>query len=129
MIEIKPNANFYSLSGSSEPEEQSDEYKKYRKDWMENPKKFIVSDFPLHLDIEATNRCNLKCVFCDKLPYLSKDKIGDMDMGLYKKIIDEGARYGLMGVKLSYRGEPLLNKNVVEMVKYAKNRAILMECF
>lgn len=125
MIEIKPNANFYSLSGSSEPEEQSDEYKKYRKDWMENPKKFIISNFPLHLDIEATNRCNLKCVFCDKLPYLSKDKIGDMDMGLYKKIIDEGTRYGLMGVKLSYRGEPLLHKNIVEMVRYAKNRGIL----
>jgi radical SAM protein with 4Fe4S-binding SPASM domain len=125
MIEIKPNANFYSLCGSSAPKRQSKRYKEYRKKWMDNPKKFIVSKFPIHLDIESTNRCNLRCTFCDKLPYLRKDQIGDMDIDLYRKIIDEGIKHGLMSIKLSYRGEPLIYKNIVEMVSYAKKKGIL----
>ena len=125
MIEIKPNVNFYSLCGSSEPKKQSIEYREYRKKWMENPKNFIVGKFPIHLDIESTNRCNLRCTFCDKLPYLKKDQIGDMDINLYKKIIDEGIKYGLMSVKLSYRGEPLMYKNIVEMIRYAKEKGIV----
>ena len=28
---------------------------------------FILRDFPLHLDIESTSVCNIKCTFCDKL--------------------------------------------------------------
>jgi radical SAM protein with 4Fe4S-binding SPASM domain len=92
---------------------------------MEYPAGFILRDFPMHLDIEATSRCNLRCTFCDKLPQLAKGQFGDMDMVLYKKIIDEGARNNLWGVKLSYRGEPLLHKGIVEMVSYAKKNGIL----
>ena len=125
MIEIKTDTNFYSLCGSSAPKELSVKYKEYRKKWVENPEKFIINEFPIHLDIESTNRCNLKCTFCDKLPYLRKDQIGNIDINLYKKIIDEGVKYGLMSVKLSYRGEPLLHENIVEMVRYAKERGIL----
>jgi radical SAM protein with 4Fe4S-binding SPASM domain len=56
---------------------------------------------------------------------LSKDKIGDMDFGMYKKIMDEGEQEGLCSIKLSYRGEPLLHPQVAEMVSYAKNKGIL----
>jgi len=79
----------------------------------------------MHLDIEATSRCNLKCAFCDKLPLLKKEDLGDMDIRLYKRIIDEGAEHKLWAVKLSYRGEPLLHKDIIEMVYYAKKKGIL----
>jgi len=125
MIQIKPNANFYSLGGISVHENQSSEYQEYRKHWIELPQKFILRDFPMHLDIETSSRCNLRCTFCDKLPLLNKGQLGDMDFNLYKKIIDEGSRHKLWGVKLSYRGEPLLHKNIVEMASYAKKKGIL----
>lgn len=125
MVVVNPNANFYSLNGFSDPEEMSAEYQEYRKSWIEYPIALKLRDFPMHLDIEATNRCNLRCTFCDKLPYLRKDQIGDMNMNLYKKIIDEGMERKLWGVKLSYRGEPLLHKSIVEMVEYAKMKGIL----
>lgn len=125
MVQIKPNANFYSLGGVSLHENQSLEYQEYRRCWIELPQEFILRDFPMHLDIEATSRCNLKCTFCDKLPFLDKERFGDMDLDLYKKIIDEGAGHKLWGVKLSYRGEPLLHKNIVEMAAYAKKKGIL----
>lgn len=125
MPEATPNANFTSLGGSSVHESENPEYREYRRQWMENPKKFIVREFPIHLDIEITNRCNLKCTFCDKLPLLAPDQFGDMDFDLYKRIIDEGGEHGLCGVKLSYRGEPLLHKQAAEMVAYAKQKGVL----
>lgn len=122
---IKPNANFQSLSGKCDPSSQSEAYREYRRSWIEMPRQMLLRDFPMHLDIEATNRCNLRCTFCDKLPYWEKDQIGDMDFVLYKKLIDEAAQKGLWGLKLSYRGEPLLHRQIIEMVAYAKEKGIL----
>lgn len=125
MVEIKPNANFYSIGGTSVPDNPTAEYRQYRSCWMEFPENFILRDFPMHLDIETTSRCNFKCTFCDKLPVLKKEDLGDMDFNLYKRIIDEGKKHKLWGVKLSYRGEPLLHKDIIEMVSYAKKSGIL----
>jgi len=101
------------------------EYQQYRRSWIELPEKFIIRDFPMHLDIETTSCCNLKCTFCDKLPLLKKNQRGYIDLDLYKKIIDEGAEHKLWGVKLSYRGEPLLHKDICKMVHYAKKNGVL----
>jgi radical SAM protein with 4Fe4S-binding SPASM domain len=125
MVQAKANANFYSLYGSSSPENFTPLYKEYRRCWMEYPSRFVVRDFPIHLDIEASSRCNLRCTFCDKLPILSRDQIGDMDIRLYRKILDEAGEKGLWGLKLSYRGEPLLHPRIAEMVEYAKKRGVL----
>lgn len=81
---------------------------------------------PLHLDIEATSYCNLKCTFCDRQILVDKGMLGSMDMELFRHILnqfDEEQR--LWGVKFSYRGEPLLNKNIPEMIRYAKQRGVL----
>lgn len=123
--EVNPNANFHSLLGSSEPETAGAEYLEYRRAWHENPKGFVLRDFPLHLDIETTNRCNLMCTFCDKQPFLGPEDFGMLDMDLFRKIIDEAAGHQLWGLKLSYRGEPLLHKQIVEMVAYAKQKGVL----
>lgn len=125
MVQIKPNANFYSLGGISVHGGRPLEYQEYRRCWLKYPSNFILREFPMHLDIEITSRCNLKCTFCDKLFLLTKDQLGDMDIKLYKKIIDEGVKYKLWAIKLSYRGEPLLHKDIAGMVAYAKNKGIL----
>jgi radical SAM protein with 4Fe4S-binding SPASM domain len=125
MIHATPNANFYSLGVNSVHDNGSSEYQEYRKAWMELPANFQLRDFPMHLDIESTSRCNLKCTFCDKLPLMQRNQLGDIDFDLYKKIIDEGSEHRLWGVKLSYRGEPLLHKKIVEMVEYAVRRNVL----
>jgi len=125
MFQPIPNSNLTFLGGQSVHDSTDSRYLEYRRQWMENPKNFIIRDFPIHLDIEITSRCNLKCTFCDKLPLLSKDQIGDMDLALFRKIIDEGSDNGLCSVKLSYRGEPLLHPRVDEMVDYAKKRGVV----
>jgi len=121
----KANANFQALAGSSPHEKGSPRYREYRRAWVENPSGFVLADFPLHLDVEASCRCNLRCVFCDKLPALKGLVQGDMDFGLWRTILDEAERNGLYGLKLSYRGEPLLHPRLPEMVALAKDAGIL----
>lgn len=125
-INVTPNSNFNSLAGDVTPDNASEEYKEYRRCWSDNPKNFILRDMPLHLDIESTSRCNLRCSFCDRQILVERNMIGDMNMNLFKHIMDQfDEKNRLWGVKFSYRGEPLLNKNIPEMIKYAKSRGVL----
>jgi radical SAM protein with 4Fe4S-binding SPASM domain len=125
MAKATPDSNFYSLGGHSVHGVQESSYQEYRRCWEANPANFIVRDIPLHLDIETTNRCNLRCTFCDRRPLLTKDQLGDMDFSLFGKILDECRGGRLWGLKLSYRGEPLLHPDLVEMVAYAKSKGVL----
>ncbi|MDD5622904.1 MAG: radical SAM/SPASM domain-containing protein [Actinomycetota bacterium] len=78
--------------------------------------------YPTRIWIETSSRCNLKCRFCvnEDLP---PDMRGDMDLDLFKRIIDEisGKVYD---INLFHRGEPLLNRYIVPMVSYAAGRGI-----
>lgn len=94
--------------------------------WHYFPKFFLTPSFPTHLEIEASSACQMRCPMC-KTTEMIKNGIkfqGFMNMELYKKIIDECVREPLFSIKLSWRGEPLLNPNIVKMVSYAKNKGI-----
>lgn len=99
------------------------DYLAYREKWKEHPQKRIVGEFPLHLDIETTNACNLKCPMCGR--NWMEEKLGYIDWNLFVKIIDEAAKHHLSSIKLNYRGEPLLHPDISKMVKYAKEKGIL----
>ena len=127
-IKIISNNNFHSGTDKSVFDEKMQEQKfaEYRNKWQTYPEKFIVNNFPIHLDIENTSCCNLACPMCARThDKWGGEENGMMNMDIYKKIIDEGAENGLCSIKLSLRGEPLLHPNVVEMVKYAKEKGIL----
>jgi len=47
-----------------------------------------------------------------------------MDFGLFKKIVDECVKHGTYSIRLSFRGEPFIHKDVIEMIRYAKNKGI-----
>jgi radical SAM protein with 4Fe4S-binding SPASM domain len=127
MVKAQANANFHTASKNTVFDTRREErFLEYRRRWYEYPRDFTVGDFPIHLDIESTNACNLRCPFCAVTtknwgPY----KYGYMDMELYKKIIDEGAANGLYSIKLSLRGEPLLHPKLMEMIRYAKDNGVL----
>jgi MoaA/NifB/PqqE/SkfB family radical SAM enzyme len=96
------------------------QFSEYRRKWMENPIRYIVNPFPLNIDIESTNRCNLKCPNCARSSdSWGNNGIGDMDFHTYKKIIDECGEHKLRSIKLSWRGEPLLHPKVEELIEYA----------
>jgi len=121
------NAGFYEILGTdrfeTKVEPANPRYAEYRKNWFEFPQKKILSDFPLHLDVEATNACNLRCIMCTR--NFMTEKIGNIKWNLFKKVIDEASSYQLPSLKLNFRGEPLLHPDLPKMVKYAKEKGIL----
>jgi len=130
--EVKPNPTYIEVKTSDHfrkwEDSRAERYREYRKKWSENPKKQIVGDFPIHLDIESTRKCNLRCPMCPRTVKLERGEIieeGDMDFELYKKVVDEGAENGLYSIKLVYLGEPLICKDIVKMVAYAKEKGII----
>jgi len=109
-------------------ENKSKDYKEYRRKWEEYPKKLKIPNFPIHIDIEATNICNLKCPMCARTLRVEKNiwrRNKNIDFEVFKKIIDEGVKNGLCAVNLNNFGEPLINPDLPRMVKYAKFKGIL----
>ena len=125
MVETTTNPLFHFLKENEE--NQTSEYKEYRRRWNENPKNFIVEEFPIHVDIETQISCNLRCIMC----YYNYDppKYVRMDMSLIKRIIDEGVEKKLCSIKTQVRGDPLTDDRMVEIVRYAKEKGILEVMF
>lgn len=104
----------------------------YRYRFNTHPKRFKIGAFPLDVIAETSNVCNLRCVMCfhaeneeQHLPVSETTSVRLMEMDIFKKIVDECAKNGLPALKLSWRGEPMLNKNFTKMLRYAKDKGIL----
>ncbi len=122
---MEVNANFHRMSGKDTVEQESPSFSEYRRKWKEWPENFHAGEFPLFIDIEATNACNLRCDFCATTFIGNKMKKGYLDYGIVKRIVDEGAGRGLYGIKFNIRGEPLLHPQIHEFVRYAKMKGLI----
>ena len=96
----------------------------YRAKWNYVAKYDHVLKFPLHLDIEVTEACNLKCVMCvhgtTGVPIT-----GRIDMKFAKELIDQAVKGGCKSIKFNWRGEPALHTGLEELIRYAKQNGIL----
>ena len=101
------------------------EFLEYRKNWKAYPEKKFVAEFPLHLDIECTNTCNLRCLMC-QIPF-NKMNPGFMKIGLLDKILNEirENNFSLPSVKFNFRGEPLMHPRIADLVKKSKEAGVL----
>ena len=127
--EVNYNANEIIFSKNWESF-RGEDYAEYRANWSKYPKERFVSHFPLNLDIETTDLCNLKCPMCartmkdaDKEHHVAKSRY--IDKEAYMNIIDQAVEHGVKAIKLQYLGEPLLHKDVAFQVEYAKQKGIL----
>jgi radical SAM protein with 4Fe4S-binding SPASM domain len=77
---------------------------------------------PTHLQIEPTNRCNLKCELCPVSGQMSRPS-GFMDANLYRKLLDDiGAQVFL--ILLWDWGEPFMHPLAFELISEAHQRRI-----
>ena len=75
-----------------------------------------MEDKPRKLNIEVTTRCNLNCTMC--LSRVWKEASGDMSMETFKALLPvfpELETVNIIGI-----GEPLLNPNIIEMIRLGK---------
>jgi len=80
-----------------------------------------VKGRPVHLTVESTNRCNLRCPMCNR----DKDPLprGDMPFERFRSILDQNQ--GTLEFVWPYgEGEPLLHPGIFDMIRYAKQRGV-----
>lgn len=73
-----------------------------------------------YLQVETTNRCNGKCLFC---PHHKFKEIGVMSQDLYEKIIDEASL--LPNLEMFHpmlTGEPFLDESFIERLRLARKK-------
>jgi MoaA/NifB/PqqE/SkfB family radical SAM enzyme len=79
-------------------------------------------NLPDIVQIESTNICNAKCVFCPRDEMHRRQ--GIMSLGLFRKIVDECVELGITHVRVHNYGEPFVDRKLVEKVRYAKEKGI-----
>lgn len=101
-------------------------YIENRFQWSEYPRIQYVADYPLHVDLELSSICNLKCPMCYTITEQFKAKVntGLMDFRLFRIIVDECAQGNVFSIRLSLRGESFLHPRIVDCVAYAKKKGI-----
>ncbi len=77
---------------------------------------------PEIVQIESTNLCNAKCVFCPRDDMERRQ--GIMDMALFQKVADECAALGIGHIRMHNYGEAFMDRQLVEKVRYAKRLGI-----
>ena len=77
---------------------------------------------PEIVQIESTNICNARCVFCPRDEM--KRRQGVMDEALYRKVVDDCVALGVRHVRLHNYGEPFVDRHLTEKVAYAKQQGI-----
>jgi len=134
MSENQAYKNFLKLNNAKIKENILELFKKkyleYRENWTNNAKKYYSEEIknynilpPQCIDIETAAICDLACPHCFREYLITPDKV--MTMNLYNKIINEVKEMKVPSIKLNWRGEPLLNPNLIEMIKLAKLNGVI----
>jgi|WetSurSiteA1Bulk_404760.scaffolds.fasta_scaffold15925_1 radical SAM protein with 4Fe4S-binding SPASM domain len=76
---------------------------------------------PTHLQVEPTSLCNLRCPVCHVVT--DNKPRGNLDFVRFREIIDEVGDYILL-INLWGWGEPFMNSDTFEMIRYAENKGI-----
>jgi radical SAM protein with 4Fe4S-binding SPASM domain len=80
------------------------------------------TDVPPAIQIEPTLFCNVNCITCCRSKCTRP--VGNMDFSLFRKIIDDAAHIGVQRVLLFVFGESLLHPQIIEMIRYIKDRGL-----
>jgi putative metalloenzyme radical SAM/SPASM domain maturase len=76
-----------------------------------------MEDLPRKLNIEVTTRCNLNCDMCMRKVF--KEEPGDMSLETFKALLPVFPN--LESANVIGIGEPLLNENILEMIRLGKH--------
>lgn len=86
-------------------------------DWMDNE-----DIAPIYMEISPSSACNYRCAFCayDYLDYSGEF----IDTKKLKKTLKEAAKLGVKSINYSGQGEPLLHKDIADIIKTTKVNGI-----
>ena len=84
--------------------------------------------FPAHLTMETSSACQLRCPLCPIGTDSLTRKPQSMSMETFKAVVDDIGEY-LYHINLNGMGEPTLNKQIIPMIEYAKQKDIYVDLY
>lgn len=90
--------------------------------------KVLPLETPYSLFVDVCNVCNFKCKFC-AIQYAERElpfRKMSMEYDLFRKVMDDLKEFPepLKMLRLATNGEPLLNKRLPDMIRYAKEGGV-----
>ena len=85
------------------------------------PEKVLKMRTIKEIVIEPSSFCNLRCMSCSN-QWMKRDK-GLMRLSDFKTIVDK-LPSSVKNIRMNWSGEPILNKDIFKMVKYATGKGI-----
>lgn len=103
----------------------SSDFLEYRSRWDLASQKHHFFDFPLFLEAEVSYACNYQCPKCPRqsLPLSKKDPF--LSNELLDKLFDEAKKYRVPAINFSHGGEPLMRKDLPQLIRKARDSFIL----
>ncbi|MFH1570464.1 MAG: radical SAM protein [Gemmatimonadota bacterium] len=83
----------------------------------------VVWGRPFMMMVEPTNLCNLHCPLCPSGNGQMTRPRGSMELEAFQRLVDEAGEH-LILLMLWNQGEPFINKQLLEMVRYARQHRI-----
>lgn len=78
--------------------------------------------YPIYVEIAPSGSCNHRCIFC-ALDYLEYKPVF-MEKKVLKAFLRDISARGVKSIMFAGEGEPLLHKDIAELVTYAKNKGL-----
>ncbi len=129
---LQESYQFYQIHRQRDLEIVRDVYQKFLNLNIENHEAFVNEieknsnfAFPFLVEIELTNRCNLKCDYCPQT--ILKRPAKDIVKENFEKIVDEFCDLTPVFVLSGY-GEPTLHPQLIDFIKYAKKKNVTRVC-
>src|SRR4249919_2502881 len=92
----------------------------YLSKWTKKP---VQWGFPLSVAFEPTTSCNLRCPECPSGLRAFTRPTGMAEMKLFGEMVDQLSK-DLLYLIFYFQGEPYLNPDFLDMVKYASGKKI-----
>jgi len=105
-----------------------EEFASYRKKWDQVNRFELETEFPLFLQVETNQICNLKCPACPiGIPeahekYITRDK---MPWETFEKIVLEGEKYQCPSIEPQGTNEPLLDRDLEKYIRFATDHGFI----
>ena len=101
----------YNFTNPDKKDVLTDSSDFFYEEFHENPRIF-------GLQIEATSRCNERCIHC-YIPNKKKDNGNDIELSLILRVLDEAKEMGTLQLTLS-GGELFMHKDIAIILRYAR---------
>jgi len=77
-----------------------------------------------HASVEINGGCNYACPMCPQAEGREKQFLKKLPLNIYKNIVSQLAELNCKEINLQGSGEPLLNQNIDQYIRYAFDRGI-----